>query len=183
MGASQLQTYLTNTKGSHHPGCSENRDKQKRFQSTSSTLHLQLIKYIKLFQLLLLLLWCESLCASQLSCALISLNWFSIQLCFSLFYSLPLCSVRFLLHTINSWTSHCGPNQPNSAAPQPRLIAVDSLLTSLLLSWKKGYVCSWLFSFYLYFKPHTRCRVGLELVTWAHSCIIHEEELLAAAAK
>lgn len=68
MGASQLQTYLTNTKGSHHPGCSENRDKQKRFQSTSSTLHLQLINYIKLFQLLLLLLWCESLCFSALLC-------------------------------------------------------------------------------------------------------------------
>lgn len=93
MGASQLQTYLTNTKGSHHPGCSENRDKQKRFQSTSSTLHLQLIKYIKLFQLLLLLLWCESLCFSALLCFNnFKLVQYSALLCPFLFSSTLLCS-------------------------------------------------------------------------------------------
>lgn len=93
MGASQLQTYLTNTKGSHHPGCSENRDKQKRFQSTSSTLHLQLIKYIKLFQLLLLLLWCESLCFSALLCFnKFELVQYSALLCPFLFSSTLLCS-------------------------------------------------------------------------------------------
>ena len=36
---------------------------------------------------------------------------------------------------------------------------------------RTGYVCSWLFGFYLYFKPHTRCRVGLELVTGATAAL------------
>lgn len=122
--------------------------------------------------------------------AVVALVWIarrrSALLCFNKLGSVQcvwLCCALFCLHAVNSWTFLCGARPADSAAQQPRLIAVDSLLTSLLLSWKKDYVCSWLFSFYLYFKPHTRCRVGLELVTGARGCIIHEEEPLAAAAK
>lgn len=147
---------------------------QKPAQRRHAALHLLLIMQIKPLRLLLLLLWCESLGAARLCCALISWARCSV-FGFAVLFSASTQSTAGLFSA--------EPGRPDSAAQQPRLIAVDSLLTSLLLSWKKDYVCSWLFSFYLYFKPHTRCRVGLELVTGARGCIIHEEEPLAAAAK
>lgn len=141
---------------------------------------------MKLFRLLLLLLlWCDSLCTARLCWALLSSTRFSIWLCSALFYSLPFCSVLFLpsysqqldfslqiptgltlQHHSLAYCNCCGlsPHQPASVL-------------------KKDYVCCWLFRFYLYFKPHTRSRVGLELVTGAWGCIIHENEPLAAAAK
>lgn len=121
-------------------------------------------------------------------CALLgSLEFWEVQLSSvscaaspSLFCCLPLCSVSDPVRS-TAGLSSTDPHQHQD--PKLLLIAVDSLLTSRLLSWKRDHVCSSLFRFYLYFKPHTRCRVSLELVTGAHDYIIHEEKLPAAAAK
>lgn len=128
------------------------------------------------------LVWIALRCSALLCFNKFSLVQYLALLCSFLLSSILPCSASASIQSTAGLFS-ADPDQPDSAAQQPRLIAVDSLLTSLLLSWKKDYVCSWLFSFYLYFKPHTRCRVGLELVTGAHGCIIHEKEPLAAAAK
>lgn len=128
------------------------------------------------------LVWNALRCPALLCFNKFNLVQYLTLLCSFLLSSILLCSVSASIQS-TAGLFLCGSRRPDSAAQQPRLIAVDSLLTGLLLSWKKDYVCSWLFSFYLYFKPHTRCRVGLELVTGARGCIIHEKEPLAAAAK
>ena len=89
---------------------------------------------------------------------------------------LGVCSSRLL--EVDSRTFFFPGSQ---TGPGPPLIAVDSLPNNMLsvLKKKRASVCSRLLSFYLYFKPHTRCRVGRELVTGAPGCIIHERELLS----
>jgi hypothetical protein len=61
----------------------------------------------------------------------------------------------------------------------PNCCGLTSQQHASVLKKKRPSVCSRLLSFYLYFKPHTRCRVGRELVTGARGCIIHEQELLS----
>lgn len=81
---------------------------------------------------------------------------------------------------------HRAENWFRPAVLQSLLIAVNlrlRWLSSVLRREKKHAVCSSLFSFYLYFKPHTRCRVELELVTGAYDCIIHKQEPTGANAK
>jgi len=97
---------------------------------------------------------------------LADLSWFTFPASWTLFITL---TIKFNRVSLFGFTLSF--SSPDSLARRPGFCLKEKQKKK-----KKKSVCSWLFSFYLYFRAHTRCRVGLELVTGARGCIIHEEE-------
>lgn len=127
----------------------------ERFQSTSSTLHLQLIKYIKLFQLLLLLLWCESLCFSALLCFnKFELVQYSSLLCPFLFSSTLLCSFSATYNQQLDFSLWPKPAQLCSTTASPNCCGLSPHQSASVLKKKAMFVAGC--SAFIYILSHTQ---------------------------